>query len=46
MPKLSDRIAAGPNRVPGRKLVVESYGAPNRTTRAGAYSPEAAINEV
>ena len=34
MPKDSARIAAGPKRVPGRKLVVESYGAPNSTTFA------------
>ena len=38
MPNDSARIAAGPKRVPGRNDVVESYGAPNRTTRASSNS--------
>ena len=38
MPNDSARIAAGPKRVPGRNDVVESYGAPNRTTRDAAKS--------
>ena len=33
---IAERIAEGPKRVPGRNDVVESYGAPNRTTRASA----------
>ena len=36
IPKDSERIAAGPKRVPGRKEVVESKGAPKRTARASA----------
>ena len=38
IPNDSERTAAGPNLVPGRKLVVESKGAPNKTTFASSKS--------
>ena len=43
IPELSCRMAAEPNLAPGRKLVVESKGAPNKTILASSYSPSQPI---